>query len=101
MMVAPVLIKAGIPNMAANMFILYFSVLSYVTPPVALSAYAAAGIARAMPGRLVGRPSVWHRLAIVFRQRIFSGPAVDRRSSEYPLGDNHRHVRGFCLGTGD
>jgi TRAP transporter 4TM/12TM fusion protein len=51
MMVAPVLIKAGIPNMAANMFILYFSVLSYVTPPVALSAYAAAGIAESDAGK--------------------------------------------------
>jgi len=51
MMAVPVLVKAGIPDMAANMFVLYFAVLSYVTPPVALSAYAAAGIAGSDAGK--------------------------------------------------
>ena len=51
MMAVPVLVKAGIPDMAANMFVLYFAVLSYVTPPVALSAYAAAGIAGSEAGK--------------------------------------------------
>ena len=51
MMAVPVLVKAGIPPMAANMFVLYFAVLSYVTPPVALSAYAAAGIAGSDAGK--------------------------------------------------
>lgn len=51
MMAVPVLVKAGIPEMAANMFVLYFAVLSYVTPPVALSAYAAAGIAGSDVGK--------------------------------------------------
>lgn len=38
---------AGISDLPAHMFILYFSVLSTVTPPVALSSYVAAGIANA------------------------------------------------------
>jgi len=38
---------AGIYDLPAHMFILYFSVLSTVTPPVALSSYVAAGIANA------------------------------------------------------
>jgi TRAP-type uncharacterized transport system fused permease subunit len=39
---APPLIKMGIPPMPAHMFIFYFGMLSMVTPPVAMAAYAAA-----------------------------------------------------------
>lgn len=41
----PPLIAAGITPIAANMFVFYFAIMSFITPPVALSAYAAAGIA--------------------------------------------------------
>jgi TRAP transporter 4TM/12TM fusion protein len=44
-LIAPALTKAGIAPMAAHMFLLYFGVMSMVTPPVALSAFAAANIA--------------------------------------------------------
>mgnify|MGYP001693778733 CR=1 FL=1 len=46
-MAAPALIKLGIPEMAAYMFVLYFGIAADLTPPVALAAYAGAGIARA------------------------------------------------------
>lgn len=42
---APVLIKLGIAPLAAHLFVMYYCVLSMVTPPVALAAYAAAGLA--------------------------------------------------------
>jgi TRAP transporter 4TM/12TM fusion protein len=45
----PALIKLGIEPMAANMFALYFGIVSNVTPPVALASYAAAGISGADP----------------------------------------------------
>jgi TRAP transporter 4TM/12TM fusion protein len=45
MMVVPILVKAGIPPMAANIFVMYFSIISYITPPVALASYAAATVA--------------------------------------------------------
>lgn len=48
-LVGPVLLKLGLSVLAANMFLLYFSVLSASTPPVAVAAYAAAAIARANP----------------------------------------------------
>ncbi len=41
----PVIIKLGIGLLPAHLFVLYFAVLSFITPPVALSAYAASGIA--------------------------------------------------------
>jgi len=43
----PILVQIGVLPMAANMFILYFAIISYITPPVALAAYAAAGLANA------------------------------------------------------
>lgn len=45
-LVVPALIKLGLPVHAAHLFVLYFSALSLITPPVAISSYAAAGIAR-------------------------------------------------------
>jgi len=41
---APALIKLGVPDYAAHMFIFYFAVLSEVSPPTALSPFAAAAI---------------------------------------------------------
>lgn len=46
---APALIKGGLDPMAVHLFILYWGMLSYITPPVALGAYAAAPIAKAKP----------------------------------------------------
>lgn len=45
----PALINMGIPVLAAHLFIFYFSCISSITPPVALAAYLAAGIADAKP----------------------------------------------------
>jgi TRAP transporter 4TM/12TM fusion protein len=50
-MAAPALIQLNIPPMAAYMFVLYFGIAADLTPPVALAAYAGAGIARADPMR--------------------------------------------------
>jgi TRAP transporter 4TM/12TM fusion protein len=47
----PVLVKLGITPMAAHMFVLYYGVVSNVTPPVALASYASAGIAGSNPIR--------------------------------------------------
>ena len=45
----PALEQLGLPTIAAHLFMLYFAVLSVVTPPVALAAFAAAPIAGARP----------------------------------------------------
>tara|TARA_R110000868_G_scaffold237132_4_gene491286 strand:+ start:28182 stop:30068 length:1887 start_codon:yes stop_codon:yes gene_type:complete len=44
-LLAPALVRFGITPMAANLFILYFGLLSMLTPPVAIASYAAASIA--------------------------------------------------------
>jgi TRAP transporter 4TM/12TM fusion protein len=45
-LLAPSLIKLGVSPMAAHMYVMYFGMLSMITPPVAIAAYAAANIAR-------------------------------------------------------
>ena len=47
----PALAQLGIPPLATHMFVLYYGVISEITPPVCASAYAAAGIAGANPFR--------------------------------------------------
>ena len=46
-LMAPALIELGISTMAAHMFVFYFAILSMVTPPVGMAAYAAGGLAKA------------------------------------------------------
>ena len=46
-LVAPALQELGVPALAAHLFVFYFAILSMVTPPVALAAYAAAGLSGA------------------------------------------------------
>ncbi|MBD1545646.1 TRAP transporter permease [Roseibium aggregatum] len=48
-LVAPSLVEAGIEPIAAHMFILYFGMMSMITPPVALAAFAAATITKEGP----------------------------------------------------
>ena len=46
---APILIKMGVPDLAAHFFVFYFGIVADLTPPVALAAYAGAAIAQANP----------------------------------------------------
>ena len=46
---APPLVKAGLDPLAVHLFIMYWGMVSFITPPVALATFAAASIARAAP----------------------------------------------------
>jgi TRAP transporter, 4TM/12TM fusion protein len=46
---APILIKMGVPTLAAHMFVFYFGIVADITPPVALAAYAGSAIAGSNP----------------------------------------------------
>lgn len=48
-MLAPALIQAGLNAMAVHLFIFYWGMLSYITPPLALGAFAAASVAKTPP----------------------------------------------------
>ncbi|WP_077617421.1 TRAP transporter permease [Bacillus sinesaloumensis] len=62
MLAAPALMELGVSLMSAHLFIVYFSIFSAITPPVAVAAYAAAGISDSNPNR-VGLEAV--RLGLV------------------------------------
>ncbi|MEH7346722.1 TRAP transporter permease [Bacillus sp. JJ1532] len=48
-LIAPTLSQMGIAPMAAHMFVLYFGVISAITPPVAVAAFAGASLAKSNP----------------------------------------------------
>ncbi len=48
-MIAPAIIKAGVPPLAAHMFVLYYAVYSSLVPPIAYGCYIAAPIAGGHP----------------------------------------------------
>ena len=50
-LVVPALIEAGVAPLAAHMFVLYFGMMSMVTPPIAIGAFAAAAISGGSPMR--------------------------------------------------
>ncbi len=58
---APVLIKLGAFPISAHLFVFYIALMAMVTPPVALAAYAAAGISEANPSK-----TGWRALALGF-----------------------------------
>ena len=50
-LVVPALVDLGVQPLAAHLFVLYFGVISNITPPVALAAYAAAGLSKGNPNK--------------------------------------------------
>ncbi len=66
---APILIRMGVPTMAAHFFVFYFGIVADITPPVALAAYAGSAIAKSNPMKTAFNAS---RLAIA----IFIVPYV-------------------------
>lgn len=46
---APALVELGVNPLAAHLFVIYWATVSYITPPVALASFAAAGIAKTPP----------------------------------------------------
>ncbi len=52
LVMGPAIAKFGVPLLAVHLFVMYYGVLSNVTPPVAMAAYAAAPIAGANPMKI-------------------------------------------------
>ncbi len=51
-LIAPALVEAGVLPLAAHMFILYFGMMSMITPPIALCAFAASALTQASAMRI-------------------------------------------------
>ena len=103
---APALIKLGVPDFAAHMFIFYYAVLSEVSPPTALSPFAAAAITGGnpylttlqswkytMPAFLVPFVFVLDPQGIGLLLKVPQGRQLARHRRDLPGdGGRHRHA---------
>jgi TRAP-type uncharacterized transport system fused permease subunit len=82
---APALVRMGVNEFAAHMFVFYFAVFSCITPPVCIAAFAAAAIARANVWR-VGLTAVKIGFAAYIVPYMFVyGPALLMRGPWYEI----------------
>lgn len=85
-LVAPAMVHLGVVPIAAHLFVFYFGVLSNITPPVALAAFAAAGIAGSSP-MTTGWTAVKMALAAFIVPYMFVyGPALVMEGSLTEIG---------------
>lgn len=99
-LLAPSLIKLGVTPMAAHMYVMYFGMLSMITPPVAIAAYAAANIAR-VSGWTTGWTAVivgWSTFFIPFL--FVLEPSLLMNGSAGAIAWNFvRNILGIFVGT--
>jgi TRAP transporter 4TM/12TM fusion protein len=74
--VAPGLIKLGISPLVAHFFVFYYAVISAITPPVALAAYAGAAIAGSDPMKTSVTSFVYGMAAFLVPFMFFYSPAL-------------------------
>ena len=97
-MVAPAMTKVGVPDLAAHMFIFYYAVLSEVSPPTALSPFAAAAITGAKPGPTMMRTWKYTLPAFVFPFAFTSSRQGLGLLLQAPLGDIAMSVGTAIIG---
>ena len=73
---APILIRMGVPAIAAHFFVFYFGIVADITPPVALAAYAGAAIAKSNPMKTALRASQLAIAAFMVPYVICYNPAL-------------------------
>jgi TRAP transporter 4TM/12TM fusion protein len=99
-LLAPSLVKLGVTPMAAHMYVMYFGMLSMITPPVAIAAYAAANIAR-VSGWTTGWTAVvvgWSTFFIPFL--FVLEPTLLMDGPLWAIGwDLARNLLGILVGT--
>ena len=95
---APPLVAAGFDPVAVHLFMMYWGMVSFITPPVALAAFVAAGIARARPMD-VGMQSVRLGSAMYFVPFFFVlNPALILRGTPWEIVVVvSTAVMGICL----
>jgi TRAP transporter 4TM/12TM fusion protein len=92
-LVAPALAKMGVEPIAAHMFIFYFAILSAITPPVALAAFAGAGIAGSNSMRTGFTASRLAIVAYIVPYMMVYGPGLVLVGS--PLDIIHTSITAF------
>lgn len=73
---APILVRMGVPAMAAHFFVFYFGIVADITPPVALAAYAGSAIAKSNPMRTAFQASKLAIAAFIVPYMFAYNPAM-------------------------
>ncbi len=102
---APAMIKLGVPEYAAHMFVFYYAVLAEVTPPTALSAFAAAAITGGDPYKttMMSWKYTLPAFVVPFMFTIHPdgvGLLLERPSGQHPPYQPDRPHRGGSAGRG-
>lgn len=74
--VAPALVKLGVPTLTAHFFVFYYGCISTITPPVALAAYVAGGIAKADINKVGWTAAAYCVTSFVLPFAFCFGPAL-------------------------
>jgi TRAP transporter 4TM/12TM fusion protein len=74
--VAPALVKMGVPILTAHMFVFFFGCVSTITPPVALASYVAASIAKADINKVSWTAFAYGITSYFLPFMFFFGPAL-------------------------
>jgi TRAP-type uncharacterized transport system fused permease subunit len=99
-LLAPALVKLGVTPMAAHMYVMYFGMMSMITPPVAIAAYAAANIAR-VSGWTTGWTAVvvgWSTFFIPFLFVLEPSLLMDGNAATI-VWNTARNLLGILVGT--
>ena len=81
---APALIQMGVAPLAAHLFVFYFGCISTITPPVALTSYAASGIGDANPTKTGFKAFIYGIVAYIVPYMFVLSPALLLQESFLP-----------------
>lgn len=82
---APALIQMGVAPLSAHLFVFYFGCISTITPPVALTSYAAAGIGEANPSKTGMRAFLFGISAFVVPYLFVFSPGILLQGSIFQI----------------
>lgn len=120
---APTLVQLGVEPLVAHFFVFYYGVLADITPPVALAAYAAAGMAGGDPFKtgntafrlglakvlvpfvfvfspsllLVAKGFTWYDFSVTFIGCVLGITVLAAALSKFALVEMKRWEQGLCL----
>jgi len=96
----PVLLKLGVQAIAAHMFVFYYACLSAITPPVALAAFAGAGVSGARPFQTGFTAMKLAIIAYIVPYTFVYHPALLWEGSLLTIGLSFAFDVGGCVAIG-
>ncbi len=97
LILAPALVKSGLYPLSVHLFIMYWGMASYITPPVALSAFAGAGLAGANPMRTAFKAMQFGFVKYFIPFFFVLNPAILLHGSAWDIGTSFILVCGSVV----